>query len=209
MYPKAGITKWHNVLWYLANDMQFFMILPFLVLAYLRNKIIGYSLVYFLLFGNILWTFLVSIIDHHPMTTLIDPKSTYIYHVPYTRIGAYLVGVIFGIYYFEYIKSKRDPAFKASIGSMLYTLIESNRFIRWGLSIVCSLLMIFFIWIPYVETQNFPKRDIGDVPSAFFNAFHRILFVMAFGLWMAGPATGRTSLLRFMNEWNNLLLVII
>ena len=198
MYPKEGEIKCHNVLWYLANDMQFFIILPFLVLAYLRNRMIGYSLVLFLLFGNIVCTFLISIIDHHPMTMFIDPLSHYIYHVPYTRIGAYLVGVLFGIFYFEFQKSQRDPAYKATIGSMLYTKIQSNRILRWSLYLICSIIMIFFICIPYAETHNFPQRDIGDVPSAFFNSLHRILFCIALALWMAGPATGKTPLFRFI-----------
>ena len=181
-----------------VDCMQFFIILPFLVLAYLRNRMIGYSLVLFLLFGNIVCTFLISIIDHHPMTMFIDPLSHYIYHVPYTRIGAYLVGVLFGIFYFEFQKSQRDPAYKATIGSMLYTKIQSNRILRWSLYLICSIIMIFFICIPYAETHNFPQRDIGDVPSAFFNSLHRILFCIALALWMAGPATGKTPLFRFI-----------
>ena len=198
IYPGPNHHEWYGILWYVANDMQFFITLPFLVLTYTKNRIAGYILVYFLLFANIVCTFLVSIIDHHPMTTLIDPKRPYIYYMPYVRIGAYLVGVIFGIYYFEYIKSKKDPSFKNTHGFKLYSAIESNRSIRWGLYVICSFLMIFLICIPYIETRNYPVRNIGDVPSAFFNCFHRLVFAASFGFWMAGPATGRTPLFRFI-----------
>ena len=198
MYPGPDDIDCYGILWYLANDMQFFMILPFLVLVYLRNKFAGYMVIYFLLLSNIVCTFLVSIIGHHPMTVNIDSDKTHIYHVPYTRIGAYLVGVILGVYYFEYMKSKRDPSYKGTNGWKLYSTIESNRSIRWGLYVISSILMIFMICSPYIETHNYPNRNVGDIPSAFFNCLHRIVFVLSFGLWMAGPATGRSYLFRII-----------
>lgn len=29
-------------LWYLANDMQFFILMPFIVFAFIKNRLIGY-----------------------------------------------------------------------------------------------------------------------------------------------------------------------
>jgi len=46
-----GCISW---VWYLANDMQFFIFMPFIVYAFTRKRILGYSILVFLVGFNLL-----------------------------------------------------------------------------------------------------------------------------------------------------------
>mmetsp|Transcript_3746 Transcript_3746/g.3475 ORF Transcript_3746/g.3475 Transcript_3746/m.3475 type:complete len:83 (+) Transcript_3746:1121-1369(+) len=79
-------------LWYLANDMWFFMFLPLIVLAYLNQKFLGYFLSIFMIIANIVTVFTISYLGDHPMVILKDENPSVIYHHPYSRFGPYFVG---------------------------------------------------------------------------------------------------------------------
>lgn len=53
----SGCFAW---LWYVANDMQFFLILPFQVMAFKKHRYIGYATTLVILGGNIFCVFLIS-----------------------------------------------------------------------------------------------------------------------------------------------------
>jgi len=91
-YPPQGTINCMNVLWYLANDMVFFMFLPLVILTYCANKMIGYGLTIFLIFANIVISFIISETGNHPATIMKDPNVRNIYHKPWARFGAYFVG---------------------------------------------------------------------------------------------------------------------
>lgn len=95
--------------WYLGCDMQFFLFLPLLVLFYSKNRMGGYVATWGLLLANLVATFTISIYFHAGVSMLNDLGMgvTYLYFKPWIRVGAYLVGTLFGFAYFEYKNSEK------------------------------------------------------------------------------------------------------
>lgn len=99
--------------WYLGNDWHFFLISPFIILLYLRNKKLGYSSLFLVLGGTWIATFLISLLNKFgPSVTAQDPTGgnwqAYLYFRPWTRFGPYGVGAITGLLYLEYSKGERN-----------------------------------------------------------------------------------------------------
>ncbi|CAI2360314.1 unnamed protein product [Moneuplotes crassus] len=199
------IQSWHFTgacfvqLWYLSNEMTYFLFVPIIVLAYLNSKLIGYSIVAFFNVISIILPFIFSHIRGHSITVLKDPAEAYIqeiYNYPWTRSGAYFVGVLFGILYFEYAKSGSDPFYRISLGARFYNLFKKNTLLCYISFFLSSIVMLFFIIFPRIELHDLNERKLSQIPSDFFNAFHRSTFVASLGFFLAPIFVGRLSLIK-------------
>ena len=198
-YPGTSDMGCIGVLWYISNDMMFFMILPFVVFAYCRNKFIGYVLTGGLVMANMIVVFVLSAVNHHPMTIMKDSNASEVYHKPYARFGAYFVGCLFGMLYYEWKKSKTAPEYQRSLGAVFFGFIESSRAVRLFLHFIGTGIILFLVMITYTETKE-PREVIvwPQMASNFFNAFHRPLFVTGLALFLAGPMVGKSRFVRFV-----------
>uniref|UniRef100_A0A7S3KW64 Acyltransferase 3 domain-containing protein n=1 Tax=Euplotes crassus TaxID=5936 RepID=A0A7S3KW64_EUPCR len=198
-YPGTSDIGCIGVLWYISNDMMFFIFLPFVVFAYCRNKFIGYVLTSGLVMANMIIVFVLSAVHNHPMTVTKDKNSTEIYHKPYSRFGAYFVGCLFGFLYYEWKKSKTTPEYQGTLGAIFFSFAESRRAVRLAFHFIGTGIVLFLVMITYTET-----KEPGDVivwpqiASNFFNAFHRPLFVIGLALFLVGPIVGKSRFLRFV-----------
>lgn len=199
------ITSWYEgaeclgQLWYLANEMTYFLFLPFIVLAYINKRSIGYAVVAFINIISIIVPFIFSHIRGHTMTTIHDPAGDYInelYQHPYNRSGAYFVGVLFGIMYYEYVKSKSDHFYNSSFGARFYKFFENSSVTSLVAFLASSIIMILLIVAPRLELSDLSTRSVGQIPSDIFNSIHRSLFVAALGLFLAPLHVGKLPLLR-------------
>ncbi|CAI2359891.1 unnamed protein product [Moneuplotes crassus] len=199
------ITSWYEgpeclgQLWYLADEMTFFLFVPFIVLAYINKKVIGYIIVVFLNVISIILPFIFSHIRGHSMTTINDPAGRYskeLYNHPYNRGGAYFVGVLFGIFYYEWNKSRTNPSYNFSLGARFYNFFKKNHLTCVVSFLVSSIVMMLLIIAPRLELHDLSKRHIPQIPSDFFNAFHRSVFVAALGFFLAPLFVGKLSLVR-------------
>lgn len=197
-YPPATVFNCMNVLWYLANDMLFFMFVPIVVFLYVNKKLLGYISVLWLILVCIIVTFSISQHFKHPMTMIKDSNVRRIYHQPWTRFGAYFVGSLFGMMYFEWTKARNNPAYRNMIGTKFYDIIYNHRIIRLFLYLISSAIMLFLIFIPQTETHTMTKVVWPQIASSFFNAFHRIVFVTALALFLSGAMVGRSPFVRFV-----------
>ncbi|KFM59972.1 Nose resistant to fluoxetine protein 6, partial [Stegodyphus mimosarum] len=105
--------------WYLANDMQFFVISPLFLISLWRWPKIGYSLLGLFLCGTFLANFFITyeydiICGMSYLTSMkINEADKFleffnkIYIKPYTRIGPYLVGMFVGYFLFKTKQSNR------------------------------------------------------------------------------------------------------
>jgi len=100
--------------------------------------------------------------------------------------------------YYEWNKARTNPEFRRLPGAKFYHLIQSNKLIRSSLQIISAGVMVFLICIIYTETRVAEVVQWPQMLSNFFNAFHRIIFVSAVGLFFSGPLVGKTYLLRFI-----------
>jgi len=199
------ISSWYSEteclgqLWYLANEMTYFLFVPFIVLVYINKRRAGIILVVFLNIASMILTYVFSTIRGHSITLLKDPASKWrreFYFFPYTRAGSYFIGVLFGIFYYEWMKSKKNPAFRNTIGAKLYDLVENSTAIAVGCFIIGSVIMICLILAPRLELYDMSERHISQFPSDIFNSLHRSLFVFALALFLAGPFVGKLGLIR-------------
>jgi hypothetical protein len=108
--------------WYLANDFQFFLISPPIIFAYCKQRRIGYILVFFLILSSMLIN--LSLSWHYDLSVTLTSGKTngmnIMYSKPWSRMGAYFVGALFGFSYFEYEKQDKHPELKDSTSSRIY-----------------------------------------------------------------------------------------
>ena len=86
--------------WYLANDMQFFILLPFFCFLLLRYFKCGL----FAIFATIFTQIAMNVLELDVYNILTDPhgntnKDSYIYVKPWCRITPYVLGILFAYIY--------------------------------------------------------------------------------------------------------------
>lgn len=144
-YPPVGELGCLGPLWYLSNDMLFFMFLPFVILAYINKRAAGYLLTWMIMIACIISTFTISAVGKHPITTIKDSKARTIYHQPWTRYGAYTVGILFGMMYYEFMRAKKHQECSTWFGARFYNKVFNSRGLRWSFYFISSFIMVFLI----------------------------------------------------------------
>ena len=98
---RDGCMNWS---WYLACEMQFFLLLPHLVETYSKNRPkFWFWIVFWWSVSNI---FSIGVIANNDLEASFfaykDEYWTLFYEKPYARLPCYLVGVVWGCSYFSY-----------------------------------------------------------------------------------------------------------
>jgi peptidoglycan/LPS O-acetylase OafA/YrhL len=96
--------------WYLANDMQFFLIAPLLTIALFKRPKVGYLAISLLWIGSVIYCLSLSLKYHFSALAISsmkdggDPHSfvSLIYMKPWARVQPYLVGVLAAYAHFKY-----------------------------------------------------------------------------------------------------------
>lgn len=96
--------------WYLANDMQFFLVSPFIIFAYCKSWKLGYSILTTAIIATCVIPFVLSMVYKIPATISLDQsegakqQEKLIYTKPWSRFSTYGIGGIFGLMLFEHLK---------------------------------------------------------------------------------------------------------
>ena len=137
--------------WYLANDMQFFIISPIILIVYIKcSKILSWLAIVGL---NILGITTAGIIAHHfnlnPSIFSEDNKNNYFnyyYTKPYTRVPPYVFGMACGMIIYSYRHHKKTgevyDKLALLIGKPLDNIIVRYTTFFIGLSIINFLIFI-------------------------------------------------------------------
>ena len=197
-YPTEIGGNCMNILWYLANDMLFFAFLPFVILAYVKRKTMGYILAIFLIVASMVNAFIISQVENHPITIIVDPNVRNIYHRPYTRFGAYYVGSLFGMFYFEWMKAEKNEKYRYLPGARFYNIFKNSKIMRSISSILAAGVMLFLIFIVYTEVEDMTRIVWDQWLANIFNSFHRVVFVLALTLFFAGSIVGKGGPIRYI-----------
>ncbi|XP_054713019.1 nose resistant to fluoxetine protein 6-like [Uloborus diversus] len=153
--------------WYLANDMQFFVISPLFLVTLWRWPKIGFSLVALFLFGSAAANFtityhydLIAAINSDSVANLILTLGKFsdyfekLYIKPYTRIGPYLIGILTGYLLFKA---------KASNRPKMSTIALS---VGWFVASAVTLTCVYGLY------HNTPST----LGNSFFNALNRSVY---------------------------------
>ncbi|XP_038052261.1 O-acyltransferase like protein-like [Patiria miniata] len=162
--------------WYLANDMQFFVISPVIIYLLYKNAKWGMGLIMTLCLASFGVTAYIAAYygagvglfpayNNNTVVVYGSASVDIIYGKPYCRIPAYLVGIVFG-YIFYKVQGK---PFKMSKGLNL---------VMWFLSTAVAMSVVYGIY---------RNELVGTFPlyaAVLYNVFARPAFVMAVG-WVA------------------------
>ena len=111
MIPWSSVDNCMNWTWYLANDMQFFLLVPPLVTLYYRKrKYFNFTISCLFIACTVIQ--LCIILANKLSVSYFTYKDEYwsIYYVkPYARLPVYLIGILFGCSYYSY-KSEHPEA---------------------------------------------------------------------------------------------------
>lgn len=151
--------------------MQFFLLVPFQIIAYKKHRYLGYGISYFILFGNILSTFIISAINKLSINPVVEPNYLMLLYIrPWTRIGAYEIGILFGMFYYEWINREKSHLFKNSIGTILFNAVYNSRIIRYSFYIVGFIMINLLMILQHAEGRNLrnPKQNFSQFFHNFF-----------------------------------------
>ncbi|XP_033725178.1 nose resistant to fluoxetine protein 6-like [Pecten maximus] len=119
--------------WYLANDMQFFIITPLILIPLYRKPVVGYIIIGVLIMEQFLFRGLISVYYGFKMN-IPDPQHQLdwfneMYQRPYSRISPYLIGILTG-----YVLWRTDRKVQMSKLTVL---------IGWALSLTCVISVVY------------------------------------------------------------------
>lgn len=189
--------------WYVANDMQFYIFSPIVLLVFYKSKKLGYGLLCLMILANIITLFTEAYInDYNPgiVYGLMD-KDQFIhsYQKPYTRVSAYAMGMIFGFLYrtaadmkekkpaegIELVEKESETTLlpqtrmsgftKNELRLIMWAQNKKYRYIAYSLS---TIVMVGILFVPY----KFDKKGTDYWPTwfkAFFVTFEHIVYSFA------------------------------
>ena len=100
--------------WYLANDMQFFLITPIILALYCCARGLAYTIIFLLFAANFAT---VGYSTYHEEDTYIKP---------WYRIAPYLQGMLLGIFYYEYKNRSTNNEFKRRCSADIFKALEAS-----------------------------------------------------------------------------------
>ena len=171
-YPTSFTEQCYGVTWYLANDMQFFIISPIFLLLlyhfwYVGLAVIGGTMmVSFVIIGtlagiknpnaNLLQG---SLPANGSSADLSDFAYSNIYEKPYCRINAYLVGVVLGFVLYK----------KWKVPGTFWTRLGAHGALWVAAGIFCSL-------IAYGQYQTWNDDPFNKAENVLFFMFNRTIW---------------------------------
>ncbi|XP_071955721.1 nose resistant to fluoxetine protein 6-like [Antedon mediterranea] len=170
LYPSSIAEECLGWGWYLANDMQFYIISPFVIYLLYHYFFVGVALWSALLiacFGS-----LIGMSIKYDVTTSAFAQQTdqqalgggKIYVQPWTRISTYLVGMAVGYILYKYKDRVRMPRYVAIMGWMAATGI--------------ALAVVYGLY------GNFHGNPLNEAATVIYTTLSRFSWAVALG-WVA------------------------
>ena len=92
--------------WYLADDMQYFIICLVIMIIYCKvSKTLGWVVCVGLMALGIISTAVIS--QHYDLDLSVGALQDYVYDKPYTRVTTYVMGMMFAFYLVDHIKGRK------------------------------------------------------------------------------------------------------
>eukprot|EP00343_Euplotes_focardii_P011854 CAMPEP_0205833682 /NCGR_PEP_ID=MMETSP0206-20130828/50181_1 /ASSEMBLY_ACC=CAM_ASM_000279 /TAXON_ID=36767 /ORGANISM="Euplotes focardii, Strain TN1" /LENGTH=426 /DNA_ID=CAMNT_0053140291 /DNA_START=585 /DNA_END=1861 /DNA_ORIENTATION=- len=124
--------------WYLANDMQFFIVSPFLIYLYCKNRRVAYILLFTLIIISMATNGIFTLIkDVSPMIAADNFNAqSWMYTKPWSRMGPYFVGAIFGFSYFELTRQDDFMELRNTTFNKIYKILKDSQYFSVGSMII-------------------------------------------------------------------------
>ena len=105
-YPRKYVDQCMMWSWYLSNDMQFFVLAPFIIIPLYFFFPLGLIIAGILLVATFVANGAISAVEELDANPVQEDFSDKIYTKPYTRAAPYIIGLIMGYVFFKKIKIK-------------------------------------------------------------------------------------------------------
>ena len=183
--------------WYLANDMQFFIISPIFIFALWYNKFIGIILWGLGVTAATVIPTVLSWVNNYPISagffgTDFDYFKKF-YVVPWCRFQPYIVGILFG-----YILHKMRDQPKLKINPYFCIWI-------WAVTGAVGSLVIYGLYpyeAGYLDNILNPEYHVASkFASAAFNGFHRLAWSICVGWVILSCAKGAAGPINSILSW--------
>ena len=194
IYLNNFIPGWDNMClsqgWYLAADMQMFMVSPIIILLYAKfSKLLGWLIILALCCTNIV---LSGVLSHHYS---LNPGDCYSHNCldyfdyynmrPYARMGSYLLGISCGFILYTYRKHKDTNEIYDEFAFVICKTLE-KWYARYASFIVGNALLVVLLYGQY-DVYIYPWENDEDEGWARFRidifiAFERVTYGIGMSL---------------------------
>ncbi|CAI2387450.1 unnamed protein product [Moneuplotes crassus] len=192
--------------WYLANDFQFFAVSPFIIMAYCYNRKIAYIICFILVLISMGLSGVITAIHNvNPMTQARDYDAfSLMYTKPWTRMGPYFLGAVFGFSYFELTMREVYIDLGYTTFNKLYSYLRDSRATSLALAFIgvaitaifCFPLGSYFNECGNMFDTSLPSNCWGYFPSVLFNTLSRVSFVFGLSLLLLPTFVNRLRIIR-------------
>nr|KAG5696049.1 hypothetical protein BaRGS_017161 [Batillaria attramentaria] len=173
---------------YLVNDFQFGLLMPFIMVPMLCMPIVGFVLLGVLVMTQIVSTLILDEgINGNVLRMAKNDYFSRIYVKPYCRVGVYAIGL--GLGYLLYV-TKRQVNFKRVPLTIFWAL---------SLLVICTLP-----YITYAENKQ-GGREWSGIQTAMFEALSRPLWGLALSWVIFACSTGQGAFVNKLLSWNAFL----
>lgn len=145
--------------WYLANDMQFFVLSPLMLVPLYYSGIIGNIMCLVFLTGTFIASGVISTVYDLPVSSFIPSEHyfDYYYIKPWTRMGPYIVGIMAG--YFLYRSKLR------------YNINKILNLVGWAVATALACAILYGLYEPIRGNET-----LSTEVSALYNSVHRSIW---------------------------------
>ena len=193
-------------MWYLANDFQFYLITPPIIVAYCNKRRASYIAVFAIISVCVLYNGVMSaVFNIGPIYTPGDKISqgNFLYDKPWARCGPYFVGGLLGWSYFERKFKDKHPALKYTTFNRIYSVLSLSKVMCYVLAIIGVGLMPVFIlplrnWTMYCTESNCWSR----FATVIFTAIYRTGFVTCLALIILPVLCNRFTFIKYFLSAN-------
>lgn len=175
--------------WYLANDMQMYLISPIFLFLYFKSKVIAIIVIEIVLVASIFAQGYVAwVLEFSCMAVKMATNDVYqneIYEKPYMRLPTYLIGMLAAFVLLEF--EKKRP--------------EQRKFKWWQLVILYSLAFLCMYFPIFGSYSLYNGTEWNSMENVLMIAFSRPLFAIGLAIMMHTFFLGHGYLLRKVFEW--------
>ncbi len=182
--------------WYIANDMQFFLLTPVLVYIYGKRRMLGYLTLAVLGAASVVANLVVTIYYGLSPSYMNFKDMTYVkhyfeqyYNVPHTRINTYLLGLAAGYLYLEYKSGDR------TLFARFTDFLKQSRILRYSLYVLTSTIM--FVLLHSIYWFNKYPEDWKGTAAILYLTFSKPVFVTCMFLLLYPAMLGKGWGLRY------------
>jgi len=184
---EAGACVGH--VWYLANDMQFFLLSPIILYAYKCHELFGHLVAAVFWLTSIFSNLGITLSGTYGIlfTDLSGPAFADIYVKPWTRIGPYIIGIVAGYLLYKYRKEDRRPSIVSAV-------------IWWVVSAALALSVVYGLSDYY--KGGLLSKTPSRAEDVLYITFSRSAWGISVAWLVIACATGRAGPINTLLSWS-------